>query len=150
MDLIEYLGGAAVAWLVGFAPFLEIYLAVPAAIAAGLDYFSAVFWSVLGNFTPVLLIIFAHERLMRIERLKNWLTGRRSERFHKAVNRYGGWAIVLITPWVGIWVVAAAAQAMGMERKVLIGFSLASIVLYAVLIAVAVALGIEAFTAQSG
>lgn len=40
--MIEYIGGAAVAWLIGFAPFLEIYLAVPVAIAAGLDYFSAV------------------------------------------------------------------------------------------------------------
>lgn len=146
--MIEYIGKAAVAWFVGFFPFLEIYLAVPAAIAAGLDYFSAVFWSVLGNFTPVLLIIFAHDRLMRIERLKSWLTGRRSERFQRAVDKYGGWAIILITPWVGIWVVAATAQALGMSRNVLIWFSLASIVLYAVLIAVAVALGIEAFTAN--
>lgn len=148
MGVIEYIGKAAMAWFVGFFPFLEIYLAVPAAIAAGLDYFSAVFWSVLGNFTPVLLIIFAHDRLMRIERLKNWLSGRRSQRFQRAVDKYGGWAIILITPWVGIWVVAATAQALGMKRSVLIWFSLVSIVLYAVLIAVAVALGIEAFTAN--
>lgn len=147
MDIIEYIGRAAIAVLVGFVPFLEIYLAVPAAIAAGLDYFSAVFWSVLGNFLPVLLLIFAHDRLMRIERLKNWLTGSRSERFQNAVNRYGGWGIIVITPWVGIWIVAATAQALGMKRSVLIGFSLASIIIYAVLIAVAVALGIEAFTA---
>lgn len=143
--MIEYLGKAAVAWLIGFAPMLEIYLAVPAAIAAGLDYFSAVFWSVLGNFTPVLLIALVHDRLMRFERVKRWLTGKRSERFQRSVDRYGGWAIVLITPWVGIWVVAATAQALGMKRSVLIGFSLASIVLYAVVIAVAIALGIEAF-----
>lgn len=150
MGVIEYIVRAAIAALVGFAPFLEIYLAVPAAIAAGLDYFSAVFWSVLGNFAPVLLITFAYDRLMRIERLKSWLTGRRSERFQKAIDRYGGWAIILITPWVGIWIVAATAQALGMKRSVLIGFSLASIVLYAVLIAIAVALSIEAFTASVG
>ena len=146
--MIEYVGKAALAWVIGFAPFLEIYLAVPAAIASGLDYFSAVFWPVLGNFTPVLLIAFVHDRLMRIERVKRWLTGKRSERFQRSLDRYGGWAIILITPWVGIWVVAATAQALGMRRGVLIGFSLASVVLYAVLIAVAVALGIEAFIAD--
>ena len=148
MGLVEYIVGALTAWFIGFVPFLEIYLAVPVAIAAGLDYFSAVFWPVLGNFAPVLLIIFAHDQLMRIEWLRRWLTGRRSERFQRAVNRYGGWAIVFITPWVGIWVVAATAQALGMKRSVLIGFSLASIVLYAVSIAVAVVLGIEAFSAN--
>lgn len=51
----------------------------------------------------------------------------------------------MITPWVGIWVVAATAQALGMKRSVLLGFSLASIVLYALLIAAAIALGLEAF-----
>lgn len=146
--MIEYIGKAALAWLVGFAPFLEIYLAVPAAIASGLDYFSAVLWPVLGNFTPVLLIAFVHDRLMKVERVKRWLTGKRSERFQRWLDRYGGWAIILITPWVGIWVVAATAQVLGMKRGVLIGFSLASIVLYAVLIAAAVALGIEAFSAD--
>lgn len=148
--MVEYIVGAATAWLVGFVPFLEVYLAVPAGIAAGLDYFSAVFWSVLGNFAPVLLIAFAYDQLMRIERLKGWLTGRRSERFQRSMDRYGGWAILLATPWVGIWVAAATAQAFGMKRGVLIGFSLASIVVYGILVAVAVALGIEAFAADAG
>lgn len=141
--MIEYIGRAAVAWLIGFAPFLEIYLAVPAALVAGLGYFSAVFRSVLGNFTPVLLITFVHDRLMRIERVNNWLTGKRSERFQKAIDRYGGWGVILITPWVGIWVVAATARALGMKRSALLGFSLTSIVLWAVVIAVLFALGIE-------
>lgn len=148
--MIEYIGKAAVAWLIGFAPFLEIYLAVPAALAAGLDYFSAVFWPVLGNFAPVLLISFVHDRLMRIERVNSWLTGKRSERFQKAINRYGGPGIILITPWVGIWVVAATAQALGMKRSVLLGFSLASIVLWAVVIAVLFALGIELYGVGAG
>lgn len=143
--VIEYIGKAAVAWLIGFVPFLEIYLAVPAALVAGLDYFSAVFWSVLGNFTPVLLIAFIHDRLTRIERVNNWLTGKRSERFQRAIDRYGGPGIILITPWVGIWVVAATAQALGMKRSVLLGFSLVSIVLWAVVIAVLFALGIELY-----
>lgn len=41
--MVEYIIGAVTALLVGFVPFLEVYLAVPAGIAAGLDYFSAVF-----------------------------------------------------------------------------------------------------------
>ncbi len=148
--MVEYIVGAAAAWLVGFTPFLEVYLAVPAGLAAGLGYFSTVLWSVLGNFAPVLLIAFAYDQLMRFERLKGWMTGRRSERVQRSMDRYGGWATLLVTPWVGIWVAAATAQALGMKRSVLIGFSLASIVFYGVLVAVAIALGIEFLVADAG
>ncbi|TCJ19920.1 hypothetical protein E0L93_02910 [Rubrobacter taiwanensis] len=146
MGLAEYIGKAAAAWFMGFFPFFEIYVAVPASIALGLDYFSAVFWPVLGNFTPVPLIVFAHNQLMRIERVKRWLTGRTSERFERWLNRYGSWVILIVTPWVGIWVVAATARALGMRSGPLLLYSFISILAYAVLIAAGIALGIDFLT----
>lgn len=142
--VLGYIGKAATAWSLGFLPWFEIYLAVPAAIALGLDYASAVFWSVLGNFTPVLLIVFGYERLLEHERLKDWLTQRRSERLERLVNRYGTWFILVITPWLGVWIVAATARALGMNRTPLLVYSFVSIAVHAVAIAAGIALGLEA------
>lgn len=145
--MLDYLAKAASAWFLGFFPFFEIYVAVPAALALGLDYASAVIWPVLGNFTPVLLIVFGYRQLMRIERVKRWLEGRTSPRFEELVNRYGAPFILLITPWIGVWLVAATARALGMARRPLLIYSFVSIVLYAVLIAAGIGLGFEIATA---
>jgi uncharacterized membrane protein len=146
MGLVEYAGKAAAAWFMGFFPFFEIYVAVPAAIALGLDYFSAVFWSVLGNFTPVLLILYAHRQLMRVKRLRSWMARRTSGRLERWLDRYGNWAVLFATPWVGIWVVAATARTLGMRSHTILTYSFISIVLYAVLIAAGIALGVEALS----
>ncbi len=145
--MLDYLAKAASAWFLGFFPFFEIYVAVPAALALGLDYASAVIWPVLGNFTPVLLIVFGYRQLMRIERVKRWLGGRTSPRFEELVNRYGAPFILLITPWIGVWLVAATARALGMARRPLLIYSFISIALYAVLIAAGIGLGFEMVTA---
>ena len=78
-----YVIKAATAWFIGFVPFFGIYVAVPAAIALELDYVSAIVWASLGNFTPVLLVVFAFERLRRLPRLGPWLETRSSERFQR-------------------------------------------------------------------
>lgn len=144
-SVLSYISKAAAAWFMGFFPFFEIYVAVPAAIALGLDYVSAVVWSVLGNFTPVILIAFAYDQLTRQPQVAAWLAKRQSARVERLTNRYGSWLLLFITPWLGVWLVAASARALGMNRGALLGYSFASIAVHAVLIAVAVALGIEAF-----
>lgn len=140
--MLEYLSKAGVAWFMGFFPLIEIYAAVPAAIALGLDHISAASWAVAGNYTPVLLIVFGYERLMRIEKLRNWLESRISARFETMVNRYGAWFILLVTPWVGVWIVAATAQFFGMKRSPLLFYSFISVALYGFLIALGVNKGI--------
>lgn len=141
--VLNYVGKAATAWFLGFFPFFEIYVAVPSALALGLDRVSATLWPVLGNFTPVPLILFGYGQLMRIGRLRRWLEGRTSARFERLVERYGAPFILLITPWIGVWLVAATARALGMARRPLLIYSFISIAAYAVLITVGISFGIE-------
>ena len=143
LPLLDYAARAASAWFLGFFPFFEIYVAVPAAFAFGLDPVSAVVWPVLGNVTPVFLIVFGYERLMRVERLRSWLLGRRSVRFERWIDRYGAPFVLLVTPWIGVWAVAATAQALGMQRATLVGYSLVSISVYAILISVGIVFGFD-------
>jgi uncharacterized membrane protein len=145
MGSLDYLAKAAGAWFVGFAPFFEIYVAVPGAIAVGLDYVSAVIWPVLGNFTPVLLIAFFYDQLSRVEGVDRLLE-RRSPKLERWINAYGPWFILLTTPWIGVWVVATTAQLLGIKRGPLLFYSFVSITVYAVAIAFLIALGIEVFT----
>lgn len=141
LSFLDYAARAASAWFLGFFPFFEIYVAVPAAFGLGLDPLSAVVWPVLGNVTPVFLIVFGYEQLMRIERVRRWLEGRRSARFEGWIDRYGAPFVLLATPWIGVWAVAATAQALGMQRGILVGFSVVSISVYAIAIAAALAFG---------
>jgi len=46
MEPMDYAWRAATAWFLGFAPVAEIYVAVPAALAMGLDPVSVVAWAV--------------------------------------------------------------------------------------------------------
>jgi len=143
LQLVDYAARAASAWFLGFFPFFEIYVAVPAAFALGLDPVSAVVWPVLGNVTPVFLIVFGYEQLLRVERLRGWLQGRRSARFERWIERYGAPFVLLVTPWIGVWAVAATAQALGMQRATLVGYSVVSIGVYAILIAVGIVFGFD-------
>ncbi|ADI15277.1 small multi-drug export protein [Truepera radiovictrix] len=144
MDLAAYLGKAATAWFLGFFPFFEIYVAVPSALALGLDPASAVLWPVLGNFAPVPLILFGYEQLMRVGAFRRLLGGRTSARFTHLVERYGAPFVLLITPWIGVWLVAATARALGMARRPLLFYALLSITVYAVVITAGLNLGFEA------
>ena len=144
MNLLEYLGRAASAWFMGFFPLFEIYLAVPAALAMNLDVASAVFWSVLGNFSVVPLVIFFHAQLTRVQYLRRLLTWRGSERWQRALTRYGTLFVLVMTPVLGVWAMTALARTAGIARSTLMLASLTSITLYAVVIAAGVSFGVSA------
>ncbi len=143
LSFLDYVTRAASAWFLGFFPFFEIYVAVPAAFGLGLDPVSAVVWPVLGNVTPVFLIVFGYEQLVRFERVRLWLHGRRSARFERWIGRYGVPFVLLVTPWVGVWAVAVTAQALGMRPALLVGFSAISITAYAIVLAAGLAFGLD-------
>lgn len=144
MNLLEYLGRAASAWFMGFFPLFEIYLAVPAALAMNLDVVSAVFWSALGNFSVVPLVIAFHAQLTRVAYLRRFLEWRGSKRWQRAFTRYGALFILVMTPVLGVWAMTALARTAGIARSTLLLASLTSITLYAVVIAAGIGFGVSA------
>ncbi len=143
--MADYLARALGAWFVGFFPLAEIYVAVPAALAVGLDPLSTVFWTVFGNFTPLLLIQFGYHNLLRLPRLRRWLESLVSERAKRSIDRYGVWFVLLLTPWTGVWVMGVTAKALRMNGAVLLGAGLVSITLYAVALVLLISAGVQVF-----
>ncbi|MEM6283093.1 MAG: small multi-drug export protein [Chloroflexota bacterium] len=139
---MEYLWKAASAWFMGFFPLAEIYVAVPYAVALGLDDVSVILWTVLGNFTPALLIIVMYRQMMRIPRVASWLGGLVSEKAKARVDRWGVWFVLLATPLTGIWVMAATAKILQLRNTQFLVSALVSILVYAVGILAVMRLGI--------
>ena len=138
---MEYMGLAFGAWFLGFFPLAEIYVAVPAALASGLDNVSAIFWTVIGNFTPVLLIHFGFEALMRIDRIRNWMTKLVSDNAKARFDKWGIYFILLATPWTGVWAIGVTAKALRIEPRRFMAAAFASIFIYAVVLVVLLRLG---------
>lgn len=143
--MLEYATKAATAWGLGFFPFLEIYVAIPAAVAMGLDYVSVVFWCTFGNYLPVPLIVLFHQRLKRLPRVGPFLERLATGRGKRLLDQHGPIFVLLATPWIGIWAVAAAAQALGMHRGKLLACTFASVTAYAIALTLLIALGVDWF-----
>jgi len=143
-----YITKALTVWFIGFFPFLEIYVAVPASMAMGLGLGSTIFWSVTGNCAPIILINVGYDRLVRYPRIKHWFDWLVSERTERWVNRYGGWFVLIITPWVGVWAMAVTMRALRMCSRRFLVYASLSILIYAVILAVLIQLGIDAFFAE--
>lgn len=142
----EYIWKAAVTWLVGFAPQFEVYIAVPAGIALGMDYVSAVAWAVFGNFTAVPVTLLFFGQIRRIQWLNRLVERRYTEEQQQRLNRYGAWFVVAATPLVGVWVVAVMARIAGMSPATLLISSFASVVFYGIVVALMLWGGISFFT----
>ncbi|MFQ3647337.1 MAG: small multi-drug export protein [Anaerolineae bacterium] len=146
MVMWDYVVKAGSAWFAGFFPLAEIYVAIPFAMSIGLDAVSAALWAALGNITPIILMSLLYDRLTRVAWLRERLERMVSERFAKAVNRYGTGIILLITPWIGVWIVAVTARVMGMRHTRLIAAASLSVTLYAVALAVMLQTGAALLT----
>jgi uncharacterized membrane protein len=144
MPALEYAGKAFSIWFMGFFPLSEIVVAVPAGMALGLSGLSVVVWSVFGNFLPIVLIHYGYENLKQIEWINGWLEWLASEKAKERMDRYGMWGILVLTPWIGVWAMAATAKAFGMSGHRLMIMALISIVTYAVVIAGFISLGLAA------
>lgn len=145
-DLQTYIALAGLAWFLGFFPLAEIFVAVATVRAAGLDGASTLFWSILGNFTPVLLIYFGYEQLRRVGWLQRWLDKLASEKLRGRVNQYGMWFVLIMTPWVGVWAMTLAGRLLGMDGTRLLASTLVSISVHAVATLLLLEAGISAFS----
>ncbi|NBD17321.1 MAG: hypothetical protein GVY04_14630 [Cyanobacteria bacterium] len=65
MNLADYFAQSLTVFFMGFFPYAEIYLAIPAGLALGLDPVSTVAFGVMGNFAPIPFIHYSYEQLFR-------------------------------------------------------------------------------------
>ena len=138
-----YLAKAFSVWLIGFFPLAEIYVAVPAGLAMGLDAVSTVVWSATGNIAPVFLLHFGYEALARIPRVGRWLERLASPRLRETLDRRGGWFLLVATPWIGVWIVAASARLLGMRPDRILLYSSVSVILYAIALTALITFGVD-------
>ena len=143
MSAVEYIAAAALAWLVGFLPLFEIYVAIPVGLAAGLDPLSVTAWSAFGNIVPLFVVDLGYEWLRRHERIDHWLSKLRRERVERILNRYGWVAVFVATPLLGVWTMALAAKALGMASRPFLIASTVSVCIYAILITASIVFGME-------
>ena len=143
MSAVEYIAAAALAWLVGFLPLFEIYIAIPVGLAAGLDPVSATVWSAFGNIVPLWLVDLGYERLRRVERVDHYLAKLRRERVERILDRWGFIAVFVATPLLGVWTMALAAKGLGMASRPFLVAASISVGVYAVIITASITLGLD-------
>lgn len=143
MSAVEYVAAAALAWLVGFLPLFEIYIAIPVGLAAGLDPVSATVWSAFGNIVPLWLVDLGYERLRRVERIDHYLAKLRRERVERILDRWGFIAVFVATPLLGVWTMALAAKGLGMASRPFLVAASISVGVYAVIITASITLGLD-------
>ncbi len=143
---MDYLFKAASAWFVGFFPLAEIYVAIPSAIALGLDDISVIVWCTFGNFTPALLINTAYQWMMKNPRINKWFASLISEKVKSRINKWGIWFVLLGTPWTGIWVMSVTAKVLGMNTTRFLISAFISILAHAIIILIVLRAGIATFS----
>lgn len=116
-------------FIVAALPIGELRAAIPLGVFLGLSVWAAVFWSLLGNALPILLIYaFGNTWLYLVEREKGFfhrLTDRVLKRTHNAfAGHYGKWGLLALTifvaiplPLTGAWTGALAAFLFGIPFK---------------------------------
>lgn len=137
---------AATVWFVGFVPVFEFYIAVPTGMALGLDPFSAVIWTVAGNWPPALLVHFGYERLRRADRVGRWFDRLAAGRWRRPIETGGPLWILLLTPLAGIWATAVTAKVAGLRARMFLVWSFVSVLGFSTLTAALVVGGVELFT----
>lgn len=143
--MTDYIVAASTAWFLGFFPLFEIYVAVPAAVAMGLDDVSVLFWTIFGNYTPVILITAAYSTLVRMGRFGYWLANLSSARARRWVDRYGVWVVLFATPYAGVWAMSVTAKVLGMNTRRFMITAFISVAGHAVAILVLLRTGLANF-----
>ncbi|SDN75503.1 Putative small multi-drug export protein [Tenuibacillus multivorans] len=143
--MMEYIWLCFMAWFIGFFPMFEIYIAIPATMAVGLDGFSSVLWSCVGNFMAIPLIVFFYDKLSRFERINKFLLKTSVSRFSHKIRKGSFGFILLTTPIVGSWTIGVLCKLIGLSKKKIFTSSAISIALYGLIIGILTKLGIDSF-----
>ncbi|GGN99156.1 small multi-drug export protein [Saccharibacillus kuerlensis] len=143
--MLNYVWLAALAWFMGFFPLFEIYVAVPASIGLGLDIFSAVFWSWLGNFIVIPFIAYSYDWLTKFKKVNKYFEKLAKSKASKKLNGGGFWIVLFATPMFGSWATGVVGKFIRMDKKRLFLASGISIAVYGIIIGVTTQFGINTF-----
>lgn len=143
--MLNYIALAATAWLMGFFPCFEIYLAVPAAVGLGLDVFSSVFWSWFGSFFVIPFVAYSYMWLTKVNKINKYFIKMANSNAGKKLNRGGFFFILIMTPIFGPWTIGVVGKIIGMDFKRLFLASGIGIAMYGTIIGILTQLGIKTF-----
>jgi len=147
----EFVYAIAVVFLIGAAPWLEVWVAIPVGIAMGLNPVIAFAAAVTGNFVPLIAIVLTYRRA------QTWFKGRflpdpasssslggRRRRFKKLWNRYGVPVVALVAPaTIGTHLATILAMMGGSSRKSVLTWMALSLILWGAATSVASFYSIE-------
>ncbi len=143
--MLEYFYKSVTVWFIGFFPWAEIYVAVPAGFGLGLDIYSVVFWSAFGNYIPAVIISLSYDTLTGYPKINRWLQKFSSPKIKRKIDKNGVWTTIILTPWLGVWAMAATVKIFGMKSRPFLWASFVSIVIYALVLAALIRWGFDIF-----
>ncbi len=129
----------------GFFPLAEGNVAVPVALALGMNPVSAVFLSVLGTTTQTMLVRTLAGWLLAFPRVAGWGERRTAGRRGRLFAWKGGGGVVLVgIPWLGGLPTALGARLAGTSTSQYILWAVSGLFLHAGTLALLIRLGLRA------
>ena len=135
--------------LTAASPVGEELVSIPLGVGLGLDPALVAVVSVVFNMLPALVISALFRRAeqgtgvlramlrMRPEAARSavrWILRRRSQRLLRALDRWGVWGVLILTPWAGVYVTTMTLEVAGMRRGRLLASIAASLILHAAIV----------------
>lgn len=135
--------GLVIVALISISPIGEELIAIPAGVAMGLPVFTVAIVAMVANFLPVPILFFFFDRENKYPRINGWLLKRRNEKVKRWMDKYGVLGLFILTPWIGVYAATITCELLGMRRSRICGSVAASLILYAVVVALLITLGIN-------
>ena len=138
--------------LTAASPIGEELVSIPLGVGLGLDPALVAVVSVVFNMLPALVISALFRRAergtgvlramlrMRPEPFRSavrWMLRRRSQRLLQALDRWGVWGVLIVTPWAGVYVTTLTLEVAGMRRGRLLASIAASLIIHAAIVTLA-------------
>lgn len=129
----------------GFLPVAEGNVAVPVALALGMNPFSAVLLSVFGTTVQTLAVRALASWLLSLPRVARWWERHLAERTARLFARGGAtWVILVGIPWLGGVPTAVGAQLAGIGNARYARWAIGGLLLHAGALALLIRLGLHA------
>ncbi len=129
--------------LISISPVGEELIAIPAGVAMGLPVFIAAAVAMVANFLPVPVLFFIFDQGNKYPRVQNWLLKRRKEKVKRWMDKYGILGLFILTPWIGVYAATITCELLSMQRSRICAAIAASLIFYAVILAIAITFGLK-------